>query len=61
MTPRQHEIAVLVTFGLSNKEIARQLSVSEGTIKVHLHVIYKRLQLRNRTQLGFQMATQVVR
>jgi DNA-binding NarL/FixJ family response regulator len=52
LTPRQREIAVLVTYGLTNKAIARHLDLAEGTVKVQLHLIYKRLQLQNRTQLG---------
>ena len=39
----------LVAQGLSNKAIARQLNVSEGTIKVHLHHIFQKLEINNRT------------
>jgi two-component system nitrate/nitrite response regulator NarL len=37
---------------LSNKQVARQLNVCEGTIKVHLHHIYEKLAIRNRTALA---------
>jgi hypothetical protein len=36
--------------GSSNKEIAHVLGLSEGTIKVHLHRIYQRIGVSNRTQ-----------
>jgi two-component system nitrate/nitrite response regulator NarL len=49
---------VLVAYGFTNKAIARQLDLAEGTIKVQLHLIYKRLRLRNRTQLGCFAVTQ---
>ena len=40
LTSREREIALLVCTGLSNKQIARRLNVTEGTVKVHLHNIY---------------------
>ena len=52
LTPREREIALLVRTGLSNKQIARQLTVSEGTIKVHLHHVFDKLAIRNRTMLA---------
>jgi DNA-binding NarL/FixJ family response regulator len=52
LTPRERQIVTLVAEGLSNKEIARALSVSEGTIKIHLHNIYKKLNVPNRTSLA---------
>jgi two-component system nitrate/nitrite response regulator NarL len=53
LTPRQQEIAALVADGLSNKEIARYLGLAEGTVKVQLHPIYRRLRVHNRTQLAY--------
>jgi two-component system nitrate/nitrite response regulator NarL len=50
-TGRQREISSLVTQGLSNKEIALRLKVSEGTIKLHLHNVYQRMGIRGRTAL----------
>lgn len=50
LTPRQIEILQLVAQGLSNKELAGRLSVSEHTIKYHLGEIYQRLHLKNRDQ-----------
>jgi DNA-binding NarL/FixJ family response regulator len=56
LTSRETEIAHLVSRCLRNKEIARQLNVSEGTVKMHLHRIYEKLQLRGRTQLALSTA-----
>jgi RNA polymerase sigma factor (sigma-70 family) len=51
LTARQREIMLLVAQGLANKEIARRLNITEGTVKVHLHQIYRCLGIRNRTAL----------
>jgi DNA-binding NarL/FixJ family response regulator len=51
LTPREYEITTLVSAALSNKEIARRLGVTEGTVKVHLHNIYQKARVRNRTAL----------
>ena len=37
--------------GLSNKDVGRRLNLSEGTVKVHLHNIYSKLGVKNRTAL----------
>jgi len=52
LTDREHQIMRLVSEGLSNKEIGRRLRISEGTIKVHLHHIYQKLEISNRTTLA---------
>ena len=52
LTPRQLQIASLASQGFSNKEVGRRLNLSEGTVKLHLHSIYTRLGLRNRTELA---------
>ena len=52
LTEREREIMRLVSEGLSNKAIARRLSLSQGTIKVHLHHIYRKLDINNRTVLA---------
>jgi DNA-binding NarL/FixJ family response regulator len=51
LTRRQIEVARAAVSGLSNKELAQRLGVSEGTIKNHLHAIYERLQLEGRLAL----------
>jgi DNA-binding NarL/FixJ family response regulator len=52
LTPREAEVAHLVSRGLRNKEIARELHLSEGTAKMYLHHIYEKLRLGGRTQLA---------
>jgi DNA-binding NarL/FixJ family response regulator len=51
LTERERQIAKLVSAGLSNKEVGRQLNLTAGTIKVHLHNIYEKLGVNNRTRL----------
>ncbi|MBP0593718.1 response regulator transcription factor [Paraburkholderia sp. LEh10] len=48
LSPRQQEIMRLVHRGWTNKMIARDLGVAEGTIKVHLSVIFRALGVHNR-------------
>ncbi|WBL80110.1 LuxR C-terminal-related transcriptional regulator [Bradyrhizobium xenonodulans] len=52
LTHRERQIARLVSVGMSNKEIARQLNVSPGTVKVHLFNIFQKLGITNRTVLA---------
>jgi two-component system nitrate/nitrite response regulator NarL len=52
LTERERQVVCLVARGLSNKEVGRQMNISEGTIKVHLHRIYQKLAIRNRTTLA---------
>jgi two-component system nitrate/nitrite response regulator NarP len=51
LTEREAEVAQLVALGLRNKEIAYRASISEGTVKMHLHKIYEKLGLGSRTEL----------
>jgi two-component system nitrate/nitrite response regulator NarL len=51
LTRRQLEVARAAASGLSNKELATQLGLSEGTIKNHLHAIYERLGVDGRIAL----------
>ena len=55
LSKRELEIVTLVTKGLTNAEIARQLFVSPETIKQHLHHIFKKLNVKNRTQAALLM------
>ncbi len=50
--PRELEVIALVAQGMSNKEIARSLYLSEGTVRNYLSAILDKLNLRDRTQLA---------
>ena len=50
LSPREHGIWVLITQGLSNKEIARNLGLTAETVKSHLKNIYPKLGVQNRAQ-----------
>ena len=51
LTPREREIVKLVAQGLRNREIATRLSISEGTVKIHLHNVYDKLGVDGRLEL----------
>lgn len=51
LTKREADVAEQVCLGLSNKNIARSLFVEECTVKWHLNTVYRKLDLKNRTQL----------
>jgi two-component system NarL family response regulator len=50
LTPRELEVLTLIAEGLCNKEIARELSISEKTVKNHINNIFSKLHLYDRTQ-----------
>ena len=50
LTPRELEIITEIAAGLSNKEIAQQLSIEPQTVKNHIHNILDKLQLHNRLE-----------
>ncbi len=50
LTPREREVLARVVDGLSNKAIAQALSIGEGTVKVHLKAVLRKLDVANRTQ-----------
>ena len=52
LSPRQLEIVELVARGLNNAEVAERLAISEGTVKGHLHLIYKKLRVSGRLALA---------
>jgi two-component system, NarL family, nitrate/nitrite response regulator NarL len=54
LTKRQQEIVALVAQGLTNKAIANQLGLTEGTVKSHLHNIYSKHAIPNRTTLALE-------
>lgn len=49
LSPRQRQVLALAVRGTPIKLIARQLSIAEGTVKVHLSMVYRALGARNRT------------
>lgn len=51
LTPRQEEIAFLAVTGHSNSEIAEKLFISEYTVKDHLKEIFRKIGIRNRSEL----------
>lgn len=50
ITPRELEVLELMAEGLSNKEIAERVFVSENTVKTHLSRVFDKLGARRRTQ-----------
>jgi two-component system nitrate/nitrite response regulator NarL len=54
LSPRERQIAHLVAQGLSNKEVARELGLSDGTVKINLHNIFQKLGARSRYNLIIQ-------
>jgi len=52
MTPRETEIAEGVASGLQNKEIAERLGIADGTVRIHVHNIFKKLGIQNRVELA---------
>ncbi|MFB2879424.1 response regulator [Floridanema aerugineum] len=52
LTPREQDVLRLIKNGLTNREIAKELYISEGTVKTHVTHLFDRLNLRNRAQLA---------
>jgi two-component system nitrate/nitrite response regulator NarP len=57
LTRRERELIELVRQGLRNRDIAAELGVTEGTVKVYLHAIFDKLGVENRTELALRAAT----
>lgn len=51
LTPRELEIVRMIALGLRNRAIAERLSISEGTVKIHLHNVYEKLEVDGRMAL----------
>jgi len=56
LSQRQREILRLIAAGESNKQISRVLNISAGTVKSHLESIYRRLNVKNRTQAAMMLS-----
>jgi DNA-binding NarL/FixJ family response regulator len=52
LTPRERDVAQQAAIGLSNKEIARILNITERTVKAHLSASFERLGVKDRLQLA---------
>jgi two-component system, NarL family, nitrate/nitrite response regulator NarL len=56
LTPREREVALAVTTGASNKEIAEQLGMTERTVKMHMGTLFRKLGVRDRVHLVLYLA-----
>ena len=54
LSPRELDVALLVARGHSNKQVARALDLAEGTVKVHLHSVFRKLGATKRYTLLLQ-------
>jgi DNA-binding NarL/FixJ family response regulator len=52
LTPRELEIVRMAAGGARNREIAERLSITEGTVKIHFHNVYEKLQIDSRVALA---------
>jgi DNA-binding NarL/FixJ family response regulator len=59
LSPGEFKIALLVAHGLSNKEVARELGVREGTVKTHLNRIFQKLGAERRYDLIGELSAAV--
>jgi DNA-binding NarL/FixJ family response regulator len=55
LTSREHEVVELIAHGLSNKEIAKRLSIEVATVKNHVHHILEKLHVRRRTEAAARL------
>jgi len=56
LSPREREILALIAKGASNKEVARELSIAEATVKIHVQHILRKLNLSSRVQAAVYLA-----
>jgi DNA-binding NarL/FixJ family response regulator len=52
LTPRQRDVFQLIVQGMSNKEIARNLRLAEGTVKIHIKALFAKLGVRRRAAVA---------
>lgn len=58
LTKREREVSLQAAKGLSNKEIARKLNITERTVKAHLAASFERLKVKDRLQLALMLSKQ---
>jgi len=54
LSRREIELIQLLRLGLCNREIGKRLGLSEGTVKVYLHTVFKKTGVSNRTELAMR-------
>ena len=54
LTLMENEVLSRIAIGLSNKEIARELNVTDGNVKMHVRAIFEKLNVKNRTQAALE-------
>ena len=52
LSRRELDVARLVARGMRNKEVARELTITEGTVKMYLHNVYDKLEIASRVELA---------
>ena len=61
LTDRENQVSILVANGLTNRDIADQLGLVEGTVKIHVRNIFRKLGLSNRAELtGFVLRSGLI-
>lgn len=56
LSSREREVALSVAKGMTNKEVARELSITERTVKAHLAAVFEKLAVRDRLHLALKLA-----
>jgi two-component system, NarL family, nitrate/nitrite response regulator NarL len=56
LSPRETELVSLVRQGMRNREIAKRLGITEGTVKAYLHSVFEKTGVANRTELAIRAA-----
>jgi two-component system NarL family response regulator len=59
LTPREREVLHLVALGITNREAAKALFISEATVKVHVRHIFEKLGVHTRTEAALRAVTDV--
>jgi DNA-binding NarL/FixJ family response regulator len=50
LTPREHQILVLITRGMNNRDIANELNIADKTVRIHVSSLLEKMNARDRTQ-----------